>query len=145
MDEGYVVMQSTRPPSLLLLSDVCSCEGVPFAHKQHPGSLEISLGDQPTPPDVSAVAFAADPGITSLDRTLLTVLFDNGTIAVHWQASAGAAWPTGFAPPTQVAGLAVNYGLQAYCLTHGRIQEWQIDRLLPTSWTLTANVTTALD
>ncbi|CAN8097850.1 unnamed protein product [Discula destructiva] len=106
------------------------------------GNLEASLGDQATPPDVSAVAYTTEPGGTSLDRTLVTVLFDNGTIAVHWQEPLGASWSTGFAPPTNVSSLAVNFDLQAYCLTGDTIQEWEIDRLMPTKWAFVSNVTT---
>lgn len=60
---------------------------------------------------------------------------------MHWQESVGALWNMGFAPPTNVSALAVNFGLQAYCLTEGQIQEWEIDRLVPTKWTFTGNVT----
>lgn len=105
------------------------------------GSLEASLGDQATPPQVSAIAFTDDSNGSGLDRTLLTVLFDNGTINVHWQESAGAAWNMGLAPPSNVSALAVNFGLQAYCLVEGRIQEWQIDPSKPTNWTFLGNVT----
>ncbi|KAJ4392344.1 hypothetical protein N0V93_005970 [Gnomoniopsis smithogilvyi] len=109
------------------------------------GSLQASLGDQSTPPQIAAVAFTNDTNDTSLDRTLLTVLFDNGTIAVHWQEPAATMWNVGFAPPTNVSALAVNFGLQAYCLIEGRIQEWQIDRFTPTDWTLIGNVTSTLE
>lgn len=111
------------------------------ANHQITGSLKASLGDQNTPPQVSAVAYAPDPSNPSLDSMLITMLFDNGTVAVHWQENVGAAWSMGIASPTNVTGIAVNSGLQAYCLTEGRIQEWQIDRSLPTKWTLISNVT----
>lgn len=73
------------------------------------------------------------------------MLFDNGTIAVHWQEAVGASWSMGFAPPSNVSALAINFALQAYCLSEGRIQEWEIDRLVPTNWTLKGNVTSVLD
>lgn len=76
---------------------------------------------------------------------LIAILFDNGTVAVHWQDSVDAAWSMGLAPPTNVSALAVNFDLQAYCVTEGRIQEWQIDRSVPTDWTLIGNVTSTFD
>lgn len=72
---------------------------------------------------------------------LIAVLFDNGTVAVRWQDSVDASWNMGIAPAANVSALAVNFDLQAYCLTDGRIQEWQIDRSVPTKWTLIGNVT----
>lgn len=115
--------------------------GFVVANHQTAGSLKASLGDQNTPPQVSAVSYAADPSNTSLDSMLIAVLFDNGTVAVHWQNSVDAAWNMGIAPAANLSALAVNFDLQAYCLTDGRIQEWQIDRSVPTNWTLIGNVT----
>ncbi|ROW07302.1 hypothetical protein VMCG_03691 [Cytospora schulzeri] len=106
------------------------------------GSFEASLGEQNIPPDVSVVTYANETG-GSLDKILLAILFDNGTVTVHWQEIVDGPWKMGFAPPTNVTALAITHALKAYCLSGGRIQEWDIDGSEPTSWTLASNVTTA--
>lgn len=78
-----------------------------------------------------------------MDKALLTILFDNGTIAVHWQEAVNGSWHMGLAPPANVTAVAITHGLEAYCLVGGQVQEWEIDGSRPTSWTLTGNVTTA--
>ncbi|KUI59432.1 hypothetical protein VP1G_06704 [Cytospora mali] len=103
-------------------------------------TFQASLGDQDVPPDVSVVTYANETG-ESLDRTLLTILFDNGTAVVHWQEAADGLWKMGIAPPTNMTALALTHDLKAYCLSGGRIQEWAIDGSDPTSWTSTGNVT----
>lgn len=114
--------------------------------RQTPGSFEASLGDQVTPPEVAVVAYANEIG-GGLDHTLLTILFQNGTVVVHWQESLDGPWQMGFAPAeVNATALAVDYDLRAYFLSpRGQIQEWQIDRSDPTAWSWVSNVTFAQD
>ncbi|KUI72269.1 hypothetical protein VM1G_07886 [Cytospora mali] len=104
------------------------------------GSFQASLGGQVVPPDVSVVTYANETG-ESLDRTLLTILFDNGTAVVHWQEAVDGLWNMGIAPPTNMTALALTHDLKAYCLSGGQIQEWAIDGSNPASWTFIGNVT----
>ncbi|POS71682.1 hypothetical protein DHEL01_v209927 [Diaporthe helianthi] len=109
------------------------------------GSFEASLGDQVTPPDVAVVAYAndTDSGGRGLDHTLITILFQNGSVVVHWQESLDGPWQMGLAPEeVNATALALDYDLRAYSLSPGKIiQEWQIDRFDPTMWSLVSNVT----
>lgn len=92
---------------------------------------------------VVAYANATDSGGQGLDHTLITILFQNGTVVVHWQESLDGPWQMGLAPTeVNATALALDYGLRAYSLSPGKIiQEWQIDRSDPTIWTLVSNVT----
>lgn len=114
--------------------------------RKTPGSFEASLGDQVTPPDVAAVAYASDTGSSgSLDHTLITILFQNGTVVMHWQEFLDGPWQMGLAPAeVNATALALDHDLRAYSLSvGGLIQEWQIDGSDPTVWRLVSNVTTA--
>lgn len=92
---------------------------------------------------MAVVAYAGETG--SLDHTLITILFQNGTVVVYWQESLGGPWQMGLAPAeVNATALALDYDLRAYSLSlGGLIQEWQIDGTDPTVWTLVSNVTTA--
>ncbi|KAL1853654.1 hypothetical protein Daus18300_011689 [Diaporthe australafricana] len=112
------------------------------------GTFEASLGDQVPPPKVAVVAYAGVTGGSGgLDHTLLAILFQNGTIVVHWQESLDGPWQTGVAlAGVNATALAVDYDLRAYSLSvGGLIQEWQIDGANPTAWTWVTNVTTTQD
>lgn len=95
---------------------------------------------------MAVVAYASETGSTgSLDHTLITILFQNGTVVMHWQESLGGPWQMGLAPvEVNATALALDYGLRVYALSPGGlIQEWQIDGSDPTLWRLVSNVTTA--
>lgn len=92
------------------------------------------------------MAYANATGSTgSLDHTLITILFQNGTVVVHWQESLNGPWQMGLAPvEVNATALALDYNLRAYSLApDGVIQEWQIDWFDPTVWRSVSNVTTA--
>lgn len=117
-----------------------------MSNQQTPGSFEASLGDQVNPPDVAVVAYADETGGSGgLDHILITILFQNGTVVLHWQESLDGPWQMGLAPPeVNATALALDYDLRAYSLSlGGTIQEWQIDGSDPTAWKLISNVTTA--
>lgn len=107
------------------------------------------LGDQYQPPHVDAVAYPSSNSSSSLDSILVTIPFENGTVAVQWQSPGGGeSWKTGFvSSPGNVTALAINADLKAYCLTNGQIVEYDVDGSDPTSWTPTdqPNVTVSLN
>ena len=95
---------------------------------------------------VVAYANETDGDGRGLDHTLVTILFQNGTVVVHWHESLDGPSQMGLAPAeVNATALALDYDLRAYSLIPGKlIQEWQIDRSDPTVWTLVSNVTSAL-
>lgn len=94
---------------------------------------------------IVAYANETDGDSRGLDHTLITILFQNGTVVVHWQESLYGPWQMGLAPvEVNATALAVDYDLRAYSLSPSKIiQEWQIDRSNPTVWRLASNVTSA--
>jgi hypothetical protein len=96
---------------------------------------------------VAVVTYADDTDSSGLglDHTLITILFQNGTVVVYWQESLDGPWQTGLAPAeVNATALALDYDLRAYSLSPGKIiQEWQIDRSDPTMWASVSNLTSA--
>lgn len=90
------------------------------------------------------MTYAGETG-SGLDHTLITILFQSGSIVMHWQESLGGPWQMGLAPAeVNATAFALDYDLRAYSLSPGGlIQEWQIDGSDPTLWRLVSNVTTA--
>ncbi|KAK5659309.1 hypothetical protein OQA88_1402 [Cercophora sp. LCS_1] len=94
-------------------------------------------------PWISATSWSPTGSGGGLENVLLTLLFNNGSVVVHWFDAPSLSWKTGFPTLVGVTALAVNADLRAYCVQEGQVREYNIDKTKPAAWTLVSNVTLA--
>ncbi|KAK3345936.1 hypothetical protein B0T25DRAFT_265901 [Lasiosphaeria hispida] len=108
--------------------------------KQWPLSDPDARDDTYHAPWISATSWNSTAG-SGPKNILLALLFNNGSIVVHWLDEPTGSWATGFPSPTNVSALALNDNMRAYCVQNGQIREYDIDMSRPASWKFVSNVT----